>query len=140
MASAFHNNTNINFMTDNVALTCILIIRIIYLIVFVTGSVFSLIFLLLAYNDKTYGLAIPVCYYDIKYFKIYLINFFLKIALVDFTWTLGECTISVFSALAESHASSYTSTNNFSYYHSNESSVNWWYTYILNQGIINMHF
>lgn len=75
VASAFHNNANINFMTDNVALTCILIIRIIYLIVFVTGSVFSLIFLLLAYNDKTYGLAIPVCYYDINYFKIYLVNF-----------------------------------------------------------------
>jgi hypothetical protein len=62
MAAAFHNNPNINFMTDNVALTCILIIRIIYLIVFVIGSVVSFVFLLVAYSDRTYGLALPVSY------------------------------------------------------------------------------
>ena len=62
MAAAFHNNPNINFMTDNVALTCILIIRIIYLIVFVIGSVVSFLFLLVAFSDRTYGLALPVSY------------------------------------------------------------------------------
>ena len=60
MAAAFHNNPNINFMTDNVALTCILIIRIVYLIVFVTGTAISLVFLLLTISDRLYGIALPV--------------------------------------------------------------------------------
>lgn len=73
MAAAFHNNANVNFMTDNVALTCILIIRIIYLIVFVTGTAITLIFLLLTATDRTFGLALPVCFIILEFLFTFFI-------------------------------------------------------------------
>lgn len=54
MAAALQNNS-LNFSVSNMALTNVLIARVLYLVIFVTGSVISLIVLVLGLFDRSLG-------------------------------------------------------------------------------------
>jgi hypothetical protein len=54
MAAALQNNS-LNFSVSNMALTNVLIVRVLYLVIFVVGSLISIVVLALGLFDRSLG-------------------------------------------------------------------------------------
>ena len=112
MAAALQNNS-INFSLSNIALTNVLIVRVVFLVIFVVGSVISLVVLAFGFFDRSLG---PVAI----------------LVVLDFIWALGQCIISVFAALVEGYMAGQNTPNNTFYSRINY--YNWWYIFVVNKG------